>query len=182
MNPVLIIITGHPGTGKTTLAHRLGQELKLPVFSKDEIKEVLFDQLGWSDVAWSRKLSVAAYRVMDYAISESLATGSGIIVESNFLAEFDSERIQAFIRRFDVFALQILLFSDEAVRSSRFHDRVLRGDRHPGHHDLDQFQKNVRSPRCAPLAIDAPILEIDTTDIEAVQVERLAEQIRLLAT
>lgn len=178
MRPAFIIITGHPGTGKTTLAHRLGEALRLPVFSKDEIKEILFDQLGWTDVTWSRKLSIAAYRVMDYAIAEALATGDGIIVESNFLAEFDSERVQNFVDQFDTNALQILLFCDESVRSKRFHDRVSQGERHPGHHDLDQFQKNLRTARCVPLTIKAPIIEIDTTDFEKVDFDGLVDKIR----
>lgn len=160
------------------MAHQLGEALQYPVFSKDEIKEVLFDQLGWTDAAWSKKLSVAAYRVMDYAIAESLATGSGIIAESNFLAEFDSERMRNFMKRFAPKTVQILLFCEETIRSQRFFDRASRGDRHPGHHDLDQFQRNIRTVRCAPLTIEAPLIEIDTADFAQVDVQALVDQIR----
>jgi adenylate kinase family enzyme len=37
--PKLVIITGRPGSGKTTLAKRLGELVKLPVFCRDEFKE-----------------------------------------------------------------------------------------------------------------------------------------------
>jgi len=54
--PLLIIISGPPGTGKTTLGKRMANELHLPFVNKDSIKELLFDHLGWHDRAWSRKL------------------------------------------------------------------------------------------------------------------------------
>ena len=46
---LLIIINGAPCTGKTTLGRKLAKQLRLPFLSKDGIKEVLFDTLGWED-------------------------------------------------------------------------------------------------------------------------------------
>jgi dephospho-CoA kinase len=43
----VILITGHPATGKTTLAHYLAQELGLPLLWRDGLKEKLADTLGW---------------------------------------------------------------------------------------------------------------------------------------
>lgn len=37
--PKCIIISGRPGSGKTTLSKKLGQRLSMPVISRDEIKE-----------------------------------------------------------------------------------------------------------------------------------------------
>ncbi|MEK7633132.1 MAG: AAA family ATPase [Patescibacteria group bacterium] len=178
MSPTLIIITGHPGTGKTTLAHRLSKELNLPVLSKDEIKEVLFDVLGWTDVSWSKQISAASYRVIDHVMKELLTVGGGAIIESNFLVEFDSERIEALIRNYSIAPVQILLYSKEDVRAKRFHERRTSGNRHAGHHDLDQFQKNQDHDRRIPLMISAPRIEIDTTDFEKVDYAELLNEIR----
>jgi adenylate kinase family enzyme len=37
--PLCIIVTGRPGSGKTTLAKKLGEHMYLPVFCRDELKE-----------------------------------------------------------------------------------------------------------------------------------------------
>lgn len=37
--PKLVIVTGRPGSGKTTLSKKLGQVLNLPALSRDELKE-----------------------------------------------------------------------------------------------------------------------------------------------
>jgi predicted kinase len=48
--PVLILITGAPCTGKTTIAQHLAGKFQLPVVHKDDIKERLFDRLDYSRV------------------------------------------------------------------------------------------------------------------------------------
>ena len=37
--PKCIIVTGRPGSGKTSLSKRLAEQLWMPVISRDEIKE-----------------------------------------------------------------------------------------------------------------------------------------------
>lgn len=61
--PVLVIVLGAPGAGKTTLARRIAAEIGWPLLVRDDIKEILFDTLGWSDRQWSRKLGGASWRM-----------------------------------------------------------------------------------------------------------------------
>ncbi len=44
--PLVIIVNGLPGTGKTTLAKRLAADVHLPVLHRDGIYETLYDGLA----------------------------------------------------------------------------------------------------------------------------------------
>lgn len=43
-----ILITGIPAAGKSTMAEFLSHKLAFPVISKDKIKELLFDDVGFN--------------------------------------------------------------------------------------------------------------------------------------
>lgn len=90
----LIIITGLPGSGKTSLALALQGKLNLPLISKDAIKETLFDELGYSDREWSKKIGKATFSLMDKQINDLLSHGISLIVEANFKPEFDSHKFK----------------------------------------------------------------------------------------
>ena len=57
-----MLVSGAPGSGKTTLAVPLAAELGFTLLRKDRIKETLHDVLGAPapDLAWSRRLGAAA--------------------------------------------------------------------------------------------------------------------------
>jgi len=44
--PSLIVITGRPGSGKTTLSHLLAREVRCPLVSRDEMKEGFIHTAG----------------------------------------------------------------------------------------------------------------------------------------
>jgi predicted kinase len=59
-----VVVSGAPGTGKTTVAELLAHQLKLPILSLDTIKEALGDSLGLGVESWSDRIGDAAAEVL----------------------------------------------------------------------------------------------------------------------
>ncbi len=58
------MVSGAPGTGKSTIARALGADLRFPVLSLDPVKEALADVLGLGDEDWSNRVGDAAAEVV----------------------------------------------------------------------------------------------------------------------
>lgn len=79
----VVIVSGPPAAGKSTLADPLAAELGFTLIAKDRIKETLHDALGWVadiDLAWSQRLGAAAMELL-----WALALGApAVVLEANF--------------------------------------------------------------------------------------------------
>lgn len=62
-----IPVAGMPASGKSTIAVRISESLGIPMLSKDSIKEVLFDDLGFHSRAEKVQLGTAAMHILYYA-------------------------------------------------------------------------------------------------------------------
>ncbi len=97
--PLVVVVTGPPAAGKTTIARELAARLRLPLIAKDTIKEALFDALGTGDLAWSQRLGDATYLAMLAVAEESVAAGADLVLEANFIRGGES-RLAALPARF----------------------------------------------------------------------------------
>ena len=146
----LLVISGHPASGKTTLAHRLAKDLgHWPIVSRDTIKEHLFNTLGWDDRAWSQKLGRASWELWPWAIELLMKTHQPLIAESNFSGPRAGENLVRLAEQYGYTCLEIHCVASPEVLEQRFRDRVVTGLRHPGHqdnHNLDEFVQLFKHP------------------------------------
>ncbi|MBU1033248.1 ATP-binding protein [Patescibacteria group bacterium] len=178
---LLIIISGHPCTGKTTLSRKISNKLKLPLISKDDIKESLFDSLGVKDREWSRKLGIASFDLMYQFIETLLLGNTSFIVETPLKPEFDNEKFLNLQRKHDFEVLQIICNTDDAVLFERFKKRTESGERHPGHVDdqnYDMFKDGLLKDKHEPLNISGEIIEIDTTNFNSIDYDAIFNSIK----
>jgi predicted kinase len=179
--PWLIIVTGRPASGKSTLAKWLGEKLAWPAVSKDDIKEILFDQLGWSDREWSKELGRASVELMFHFAKKLLETQHSLILDNVFHTNLASPRFRDIKQRYKARSLQIVCNAPDGVLFDRFRERAIGNLRHPGHVDLqclDEYRQSLKSILPQVLDIGGEIIEVDTTDWAKVRYENILEQVQ----
>ena len=150
--PTLIVITGSPATGKSTLARELSERLRVPWLGKDMIKEPLLDALGAGDRAHSRRLSDASFAVL-FAVARAMSGQRvTLILEGNFRPG-EHEPLLAPLLAAGVSLIQIECRVEESIRSRRLRQRENHPRRHPGHRDTDLLAAGLRA---APGFLDLP--------------------------
>lgn len=160
----LIVITGSPGSGKTTLSATLQRELGYPLLRRDALKEILMDRLGVTNRAESRRLGTAAWSLM-YAMLDQFAGRAPVIVESNFSMDRDETNLAPIVALSSSVALHCE--TDLATIQRRIAARKGSTDRHPGHFDdiaWLELERRLWDGQYEPLDLPCPTLRIDTTD------------------
>jgi predicted kinase len=179
--PLVIILTGLPATGKTTLGKRLAPMLGLPCLHKDGIKELLFERFGAEDREESRRLGRACYDLLYYFAEIQLAVGRSLMMESNFDPRYATQEFLRLKTLHPFEPFQILCKTDGDTLLRRFHERAVSGERHPAHMDhivATEDRSHLLQGRLDPLEIGGTLLEVDTTDFATLDLDALAEAIR----
>jgi predicted kinase len=179
----LIIFTGLPGTGKTSLSREVASALQLPLVGKDDIKEDLFDTLGSHDNTWADRLSPASMAIVYRMAAVMVRARFPLIVEANFYPQYANEIFQGLDNGYGCSFLQVVCTADLDVLAHRYHQRGQDSGRHPGHVQApaETIQEDLQQQQAvgvgAPLDIGGKIITIDTTDFAAVRSDTLTHRI-----
>jgi len=181
---VLIIVSGHPASGKTTLSKKISEEFNLPIVSADGIKETFWELFGPSpDFELNDKIGKACFEILYYFINSILSKGKSLIVEAHFSPKINNKRINRIGKKFNAKLLQIYCNCDKNVLEKRFKERIIKSSYHQVHkhtiklRGLDWVLNNFKKEK-KRLEIKGKTYDLDTTDPKNVDYEKLFEFIK----
>ena len=156
----ILLVSGSPASGKSTVARALAQILGYPLISKDTIKESLFDSLGTylsgnlDAPELSRLLSRAAMDLL-----WSLASGCPqVILEANFRPRSAHER--AHLTALEGRKLEIYCHCTPEEAARRFRERAERERHHPAH-SMKTLSAELLKEFDRPIGL-CPVIDVDT--------------------
>lgn len=155
-----IVVSGLPGSGKTTLALRLGAALSLPVIDKDAILDRLLEREGAVDEFSRQRLS----RKSDVFFEAAAIASGGAILVSHWRVpgmRRDSGTPTDWLADWDLVNVHCVCSPEIAAA------RYLARTRHPGHLDGNKTQAELVEEfraleRLGPPRIE-PSISVDTS-------------------
>lgn len=165
---LIVLVSGAPGAGKTTLATAVAANLSLPLICKDDIKETLVDALDGpaSDFAWSRQIGSASMMVLWRLAHRCPAA----VLEANFRPHNPYEHQQ--IRQLHARIIELHCVCPAGELTRRF---ALRARTAHAAHPLTALNADLLAEYDQPMGV-GELIEVDTSG--PVDMARLVKRLR----
>jgi len=161
--PSLIVVTGRPASGKSTLAHLLAKEINYPLIARDELKEGYINTLDIQHDPFDNEAALHIYHSFFEVIDLLMAKNISLIVEAAFQDHLWKPQL---LRLGDKAEIRIISCTIELdLAKARFKDRLLANpDRHKFHGDNQHKESGgLQTDAYVPINMDVPTLRVDTT-------------------
>jgi predicted kinase len=157
----IIMVSGAPACGKSTLASALAQILGFPLLTKDTIKESLFDSLGShlsGNVSSAAELSSLLSRAAIDLFWSLAPYCPEVILEANFRPKdpHERERFTALEGR----KLEVYCHCSPEEAARRFRERATTARHHPAH-SMKTLSAELLEEFDRPVGL-SPVIDFDT--------------------
>ena len=180
--PKCIIVTGRAGSGKTTLARKLGECLWLPVISRDEIKQGYVNTFGVQHDQLSPDSNRLVSNFFFDIVSQYLAGNISVVIEAAFQHKVWESRMAQLVKLASPW--MVSCSADDAVAMRRDLQRGLENPEREFYHGdrrVSHFRKTgeVLPPETyEPPKLDVPTIEVSTDEGYVPSIDEIVKQIR----
>ena len=165
--PLLIVVTGRPASGKTTLAHTLAKQIHCPALCRDEFKEGFVNTTNGShdtlDDDVNREIYETFFQVVELMISKRIS----LVVEAAFQHKLWAPKLEPLqnLSRMSVLICTV----DPILAKARFLERIVADPTRKRFHGDQSAHREKEGSQATlgiydPPRLSTPTLSVDTTD------------------
>jgi uridine kinase len=164
MKPFLLVVTGRPGSGKTTLSNKLGEEFYLPVISRDALKEGYVHTFGKKHDELPDDTNKIVTDLFFETIGNLLKKNVSLIAEAAFQHKVWEPRLTLLSQLADIKIL--VCETDPIIAKQRFIDRGLNDTKREHFHGDKAVQDAREGKELTTAEYEAPNLSYTTTRVD----------------